>query len=179
MGSATCSSQCTKRLNNTLGWVEQIEHHSGGKKFNMKEEEYLKDRLEDQLAWYSNKSQHNQKWFKRLRLVEIVSAALIPFFSGMGDKIPYSSWLIGGLGVLIAVAAATSIIFKFHENWIEYRTTAEQLKHEKYVYLTNTKPYDTEEKFGLLVERVESLISKENSAWAATTKKQSYEAKKA
>jgi len=25
----------------------------------MKEEEYLKDRLEDQLAWYSNKSQHN------------------------------------------------------------------------------------------------------------------------
>jgi hypothetical protein len=145
----------------------------------MKEEEYLKDRLEHQLTWYSKKSQYNQKWFKRLRMVEIVSAAIIPFLSGMSDKIPYSLWLIGGLGVLIAVAAATSALFKFHENWIEYRTTTEQLKHEKYIYLTNTKPYDTEEKLGLLVERVEALISKENSAWAVTTKKQSYTTKKA
>ena len=145
----------------------------------MKEDEYLKNRLEHQLAWYSKESQHNQKWFKRLRLVEIISATLIPFLSGMGDKISYSPWLIGGLGVLIAVAAATSTLFKYHENWIEYRTTAEQLKHEKFIYLTNTKPYETEEKFGLLVERVEALISKENSAWAATTKKQSNAKKKA
>ena len=145
----------------------------------MKEDEYLKDRLEHQLKWYSEKSQHNQKWFKRLRLVEIIPATLIPFLSGMGDKIPYSPWLIGGLGVLIAVAAATSVLFKYHENWIEYRTTAEQLKHEKFIYLTNTMPYDTEEKFGLLVERVEALISKENSSWAATTHKQSNAEKKA
>lgn len=138
----------------------------------MNEDDYLKNRLEDQLSWYSKRSQYNQKWFKRLRLIEIVSAALIPFLSGMGDKIPLSPWLVGSLGVLIAVSAATSTLFKHHENWIEYRTTAEQLKHEKFIYLTNTKPYDTDEKFMLLVQRVEALSSKENSAWAATTKKQ-------
>lgn len=136
----------------------------------MKEEDYLKDRLEDQLAWYSKKSQHNQKWFKRLRLAEIVSAALIPFLSGMGDKVPCNAWIIGGLGVLIAVAAATSSLSKFHENWIQYRTTVEQLKHEKFHYLTNIKPYDSENKFPLLVERVEGLISKENSYWAQSVK---------
>ena len=92
----------------------------------MKEEDYLKDRLEDQLAWYSQKSQQNQNCFKLLRLVEIVSAALIPFIAGMGDKILYNAWIVGGLGVLIAVAAATSSLFKFHENWIQYRTTVEQ-----------------------------------------------------
>ena len=145
----------------------------------MNEERYIKERLDDQLAWYSNKSQYNQKWFKRLRLVEIVSAALIPFLSGMGDKILYSQWLIGGLGVFIAIAAAITALFKYQENWIEYRTTAEQLKHEKYIYLTNTKPYDTEDKFTLLVERVELLISKENSAWAAMAKKRSDVQKKA
>ena len=144
----------------------------------MNEETYLKERLENQLAWYDNKSQHNQRCFKRLRLLEIVSAALIPFLSGVGDKVPYSAWWIGGLGVIIAVSAAASTLFKFHENWIEYRTTAEQLKHEKFIYLTHTKPYDTQEKFGLLVERVEALISKENSAWAATSQKQSHAAKK-
>lgn len=145
----------------------------------MKEDEYLQERLEDQLSWYDKKSQHNQKYFKRLRLLEIVSAALIPFLSGMTEKFSCLSWVIGGLGVIIAVSAAASSLFKYHENWIEYRTTAEQLKHEKYSYLTNIKPYDTEEKFSLLVERVEGLISKENSAWASVTRKQSNVAKKA
>jgi len=145
----------------------------------MKEDEYLKERLEDQLVWYDKKSEHNQKFFKRLRLLEIVSASLIPFLSGMSEKVPCFSWLIGGLGVLIAVSAATSALFKYHENWIEYRTTAEQLKHEKYAYLTGIKPYDTEEKFDLLVERIEALISKENSAWATVTRKQSSTIKKA
>lgn len=144
----------------------------------MTEEEYLKERLDDQLAWYSKKSQYNQKWFKRLRLVEIVAAALIPFLSGMGDKIPYSQWLIGGLGALIAIAAAITALFKYQENWIEYRTTAEQLKHEKYLFLTNVKPYHTEERFQFLVERVESLISKENSNWASMTRKQAEKQKK-
>ncbi|MBF0378138.1 MAG: DUF4231 domain-containing protein [Desulfamplus sp.] len=138
----------------------------------MKEDEYFKDRLEKQLMWYDYKSQYNQKCYKTLRLIEIIAAALIPFFSGMSDKILYSSWLIGGLGVLIAVSAATGSLFKYHENWIGYRTIAEQLKHEKFIYITNTPPYDVEGKFEMLVERVENIISKENSVWTATSKKQ-------
>ena len=112
----------------------------------------------------------NQKFYKRLRLTEIIAAALIPFLSGSGEIIPYNAWIIGALGVLIAVAAASSALSKFHENWIQYRTTAEQLKHEKYLYLTGVKPYDLENKFSLLVERVEGLISKENSYWAQSVK---------
>jgi len=102
----------------------------------MEEEEYLNDRLGEQINWYSQKSLYNQKWYKTLRLIEIVSAALIPFLSGMQGNLMYSSWLIGGLGVLIAVAAAAGALFKFHEQWIQYRATSEQLKHEKYIYLT-------------------------------------------
>ena len=134
----------------------------------MNEEKYLKDRLDDQLTWYGKRSQYNQAWYKRLRLIEIIAAAIIPFLAGMGDSLTYSSWAIGGLGVLIAIAAGASSIFKFHENWIKYRTTAEQLKHEKFLYLTNTKPYDSDDKLGSLVQRVEMIISKENSAWAET-----------
>jgi len=136
----------------------------------MKEEEYVNERLNDQINWYSKKSQTNQKWYKNLRLAEIISASLIPFLSGMGDKVPYNAWIIGALGVLIAIATATSSLFKFHENWIQYRTTVEQLKHEKFPYLTKVKPYESEDRFNLLVERVEGLISKENSYWAKSVK---------
>jgi hypothetical protein len=134
------------------------------------EEEYLKNRLDEQLAWYSKESKYNKICYKRLRLSEIVAAALIPLLSGAGDKITYNAWIIGVLGVLIAIAAAISSLSKFHENWIQYRTTLEQLKHEKYLFLTGVKPYNLEDKFPLLVERVEGLISKENSYWARSVK---------
>ena len=137
----------------------------------MNEEQYLESRLEDQLRWYSEKSKHNQSWFIRYKVIEISSAALIPFLSGFSEKIPYSSWIIGILGLLVAITASLTMLFKYHENWIQYRTTAEQLKHEKYIYLTGTQPYNTKDKFNLLVERAESLISKENTEWAASSRK--------
>ena len=120
---------------------------------------------------HSKESRYNQILYKRLRLAEIVAAALIPLLSGAGDKITtYNTWIIGVLGMLIAIVAAISSLSKFHENWIQYRTTAEQLKHEKYLFLTGVKPYNLEDKFPLLVERVEGLISKENSYWAQSVK---------
>lgn len=47
-------------------------------------DEYLNDRLNNQIDWYDGKSQTNQKWFKRLRLLEIIAAAIIPFLAGIG-----------------------------------------------------------------------------------------------
>ncbi|HFC76762.1 MAG TPA: DUF4231 domain-containing protein, partial [Candidatus Moranbacteria bacterium] len=47
----------------------------------------------------------------------------------------------------------------------------ESLKHEKYLFLTKSEPYDIDEPFKLLVQRVESLISKENTNWSNYMKK--------
>ncbi len=140
----------------------------------MSAEQYLAERLDDQISWYDKKSQWNQNWFKRLRLAEIVAAATIPFLSGMGTTVPgvgttdgrLQLVVVGLLGMLVAVAAAAISLFKFQENWIQYRTTAEQLRHERFLFLTSVAPYNTAESFALLVERVENLISRENSLWA-------------
>jgi hypothetical protein len=137
----------------------------------MKEEEYLAERLNDQIVWYDQKSQTNQKWFKRLRLLEIIAAAIIPFLAGIGSSTPYYSVLIGTLGALIAVSAGLSALYKYHENWIEYRTTSETLKHEKFLYQTKCVPYNSEDAFCRLVQRVEGLISKENTQWSRYAEK--------
>lgn len=139
----------------------------------MTEAEYLEQRLEHQINWYSNKSSNCQFRFKALRLIEIVAAAIIPFLSGMGEKVPHGPWIIGILGALIAIATALSSLFKYHENWIQYRATSEALKHEKFMFLTHVTPYDGEEAFRVLVQRTESLISKENSTWTQTVKRES------
>jgi len=59
-------------------------------------------------------------------LIEIVAAAIIPLLSGMGENVPYGNWIIGSLGMLIAISAATGNLFKYHENWIQYRATSKR-----------------------------------------------------
>ncbi|HGZ69863.1 MAG TPA: DUF4231 domain-containing protein [Nitratifractor sp.] len=139
----------------------------------MSEEEYIDSRLNDQIKWYSQKSAINQKYYKRLKLMEITAATLIPFLSGFSTQIPYVQWVIALLGVIIAIAAGVESLYKFQENWITYRATAESLKHEKFLYLTNSEPYDAQNRFATLVSRVEHIIDKENKNWSIYTQKDS------
>lgn len=135
----------------------------------MNEEEYISSRVDDQIGWYDRKSQSAQCWFKWLRGAEILAASVIPLIAGFA-KAPFPVTLVVGiLGASIAIISAAISLNQFQENWTEYRTTCESLKHEKFLYLTKTEPYQEEEPFRLFVQRVESLISKENSAWSQYT----------
>lgn len=133
----------------------------------MNEETYLTERVEDQIKWYSTKSRWNQKMHKRLRIAEILFAALIPFIvTFVNQQQPFYKVLVGILGIAVTIISGCLGIFKFQENWIEYRTTSESLKHEKFLFLTRSEPYNTENAYYLFVQRVEGLISKENSGWS-------------
>jgi hypothetical protein len=128
-------------------------------------EEYIEQRLDDQIGWYDRKSGANQLWFKRLRFGEIVAAAIIPFLSGFAGGSLLIKIAIGALGVVVAVIASLLALLRFQEHWISYRTTAEALKTEKFLFLTQTQPYDTGNAFHFLVQRVEALLSKESAQW--------------
>ena len=133
----------------------------------MNEAQFLKERLDDQINWYDKKSLINQLWYKLLRVAEIVAASSIPFLAGyMSDRAPAIRIIVGLLGLMIAVIAGVAALYQFQENWIEYRTTGESLRHEKYLYLTHTEPYNIDTPFPLLVQRVESLVSTENTKWS-------------
>jgi uncharacterized protein DUF4231 len=123
------------------------------------------ERLEDQIGWYDRKSISNMHWFKRIKITEIVSAAIIPFLAA--TNVPRVAVATGVLGVLITVFEGMLQLNQFHENWIRYRSTCESLKHEKYIFLANAAPYSNAEKpRALLAERVESLVSQEHAKWA-------------
>ena len=136
----------------------------------MTPEEYIEQRVADQINWYDIKSQRSQKWFKRIRGLEITSAGAIPLFAGFGGGTPWSLIVVGILGAIVTILASLLSLNQFQENWIEYRTTCESLKHEKYLFLTGSEPYSEKDPFGFFVQRIESLISKENSAWSQYTK---------
>jgi hypothetical protein len=133
----------------------------------MEQNTYIQERLDDQIDWYDKKSQSNQKWHKRLRVIELIAGASIPFLAAYITEASLTLKLgVGFLGLLITIITGVVTLYKFQENWIEYRTTCEALRHEKFLFLTQTDPYDIKDPFNLLVFRVENLISKENTKWA-------------
>jgi hypothetical protein len=121
--------------------------------------------VQDQISWYDRKSLRNQRWFKRLRIFEIVAAAMIPFLTAIPD-LPTMKYVIGGLGVLITVVAGVLALFQFQERWTDYRATCESLKREQFLFLTKAEPYIGVDAFSTFVQRVEAVLSKENIGWA-------------
>ena len=138
-------------------------------------EDYIEQRLNDQINWYGQKSSTNQLWFKRLRFAEIVAAAVIPFLAGFAGESLSIKIAIGALGVVVAIIASLLALLRLQEHWINYRATAEALKTEKFLFLTQTLPYDKENAFHLLVQRVEALLSKESTEWMQSMIKPSKE----
>lgn len=128
-------------------------------------DDYLTERVDDQIAWYDRKSQQAQATFKRLRWMEISCAAAIPLLSGLTTRHWTIPILVGSLGAIVVVVAAFQSLGQYQENWLAYRTTCEVLQREKYFFLTGSGAYNTDTAFTLFVEQVEGVMSKENSGW--------------
>ena len=127
-------------------------------------EGYAWDRREDQLGWYGRKAQLNKDAFYRLKVAQILVAAAIPVAAAAGA----TAWLVAATGATILVLEGLQQLFQFQQNWIGYRATAEALKHEKHLYLSEAGPYAGAARAdALLAERVEGLVSQENAAWSA------------
>jgi hypothetical protein len=122
------------------------------------------ERLEDQLNWYDRKSGDNQRRYKWLKLLELAVAAALPVVAGMRSPV----WVTGGLAAVIVVLEGAQHLYQFQEHWITYRSTAEALKHERFLYLAKAGPYAGEDRHPQLAERLEGLISQEHAKWTAS-----------
>ena len=137
------------------------------------DDDYVEKRLMDQINWYERKSGMNKRSFQRLRVVEIMVAASIPFL------VPYATTtemqiVVGGMGVIVAVIGSLLILYKYQENWVEYRKTAELLKSHHIRYVTGAAPYDAPAgpaRYRLLVANAEDVMSAEWSNWSEVTLK--------
>jgi len=130
----------------------------------MNEEQYLKERVEGQINWYGTKSTSNKRWYLFFQIIVILSSSSIPVINLFSDNYT-AKIMVSVLGASIAVITGIISLVRHKDLWVEYRTVEESLKHEKYLFLTKTNPYDHEEPFKILVNRVESLISQENTEW--------------
>jgi len=130
-------------------------------------------RLNDQLRWYDGKSGSRQKRYKQIKTAQLVLAGSIPVFSLVGAV--WGRWITAVLGASVAILEGLQQLGQYNNLWVNYRATAERLKHEKYLFLAQSGPYrDLEKEEGLrrLAERVEEQVSTEHAKWVSNLSRQ-------
>jgi hypothetical protein len=118
-------------------------------------------RLEDQVNWYDAKSVASQNAYKAAKLLQLVVGAAVPVvaLAGTPDVVTAS------LGAVVVVLEGIQQLFQWQTNWMLYRSTAEALKHERYLFLAQAGPYSDADRDTVLAERIEGLVSQEHAKW--------------
>src|SRR3712207_2536375 len=119
-------------------------------------------RLNHQLDWYDRKSGENQRRYKQIKVAQLVLAGSIPVFALVGDI--WGRWVTAILGASVAILEGLQQLGQYNNLWVSYRATAEQLKHEKYLFLAKSGPYhglEEQDALRLVAERVEEQVSTE------------------
>lgn len=129
--------------------------------------EYISTRLDPQIEWYDEKSVHAQKRYKQFQVVEIILAAFIPLLSGYTSLCDLIPIIIGILGAIIVIIESVTKLYKYHQNWIQYRSTCEMLLYQKHLYLTRSFPYNPNDETvdNIFIKNVEEIMSAENRHW--------------
>lgn len=133
---------------------------------------YIKERVDDQINWYDKKASEAQHKYKMCQVIEIIIAACIPILVNFVDGCILFQVLVALCGVAITIIEGLTALYKWHENWIEYRSTCELLRHEKYLFEMKAPPYgDSSSVENLFVNNIESLISAESNKWKVNNSK--------
>jgi hypothetical protein len=131
---------------------------------------FLRSRWLDQVIWLEGKAAQTQRRYYRLRLITVVGAVVVPalvglqaFDSWVGDVAQAGAIVIS---LIVAVSAAIEQFFRFGERWQHYRSTAERLKSEGWLYFELAGEYGRDGAssgalFPSFAARVEDLLQAE------------------
>jgi len=134
--------------------------------------EYVERRLEPQRKWHNEKATWNKRRFYTVEVTTLLAGAAIPIVNLWVVNDPYWAGVVSAvLGGVVVVAASVGKLFKFHENWLQYRAVVEALEREKELYSVGAGEYAEADKAvrnRLLVERVENILANTTSQFIET-----------
>lgn len=130
---------------------------------------YLSERYCKEIQFYDNRAIKYKKYYHYFQWVVIILLPIVPVLVSTLENDYKIITII--VSIILAICTTSLKTFKYQENWLNYRTIAETMKKEKYYFDANIGEYsNVREKNALFVERVESLISRENTLWINTSK---------
>ena len=130
---------------------------------------YVERRYEGQVKWYGGKATSNKRRYYIAQTLVVCVSAAATMTIALGVYFEDTRWIrLAALGMTTVVTALVSLqkVFRYQEQWIEYRTTAETLKKERPMYDGRIGEYEhAESPERMFVSRVENCISTQNTRW--------------
>ena len=133
----------------------------------MTSDEYVASRLAPEIDYYDRRAGDNKMLFRAVSLLAIAAAAAVPVLAAAD----FERWVLAAAGSVASVALAILALFKWQEDWLQFRGNAESLKKERALYETRTGPYrdlNDHDLVEALTFRTEELISREHQVWHST-----------
>ena len=142
-------------------------------------EDYIRDRINDQLRFYDKKATFYKSRYLSMRAATVIGGALVPVlvnlsFAPMTVNLRYFVMTINiiklsttVISLMVVLFVSLESVYHFKEQWRNYRSTAELIKKEYFLYATGqgryaAKPED--EAYRLFVEQIETAIDVENAS---------------
>ena len=133
-------------------------------------DETIQFRLNYLLKWYTRKAQHNKLWYNLTRFITYLIPCIITVI-GIIAASNQGIWGIYATTILSAVLICLRHVidhFRFYENWVRYRSTAELLKRHAELYLGHCEPYKNAtagENIELFITEMEYFAAAELINW--------------
>jgi hypothetical protein len=144
--------------------------------------DFIRDRLDDQIKYYSKQSVKNKRKYFTSQTIIIVLGIVIPIvnviaFSNFSDPDLVKHFLLIStvLASIIGLTAALSQLNKHYETWLNFRSTLELLKREKSLYQNSAGGYfnlNEVDKKRIFVDRIEELLSSEHTKFFSSFQQQ-------
>ncbi|GGU85032.1 hypothetical protein GCM10010275_20410 [Streptomyces litmocidini] len=131
----------------------------------MTPQRYIETRIAQYQEWYDAKATRMKTMHLRMRTVSVVGGALVPVFVNLDLGFARATATV--LSVVVVAAISLESVYRYREQWKNYRSTEQLLGHERVFFETRVGPYrelGRREAFSVLVARVEKAIANENSA---------------
>ncbi|MFE0648097.1 DUF4231 domain-containing protein [Streptomyces sp. NPDC059534] len=131
----------------------------------MTAQRYIESRLAQYQGWYDAKATRMKAMHLRMRTASVVGAALVPVFVNL--DMAFARVTATVLSVVVVAAVSLESVYRYREQWKNYRSTEQLLGHERVYFEARVGPYQSlgkREAFSTLVARVEKAIASENSA---------------
>ena len=134
-------------------------------------QDYIDNRLQDQLAWYRGKASEAKHRHTLLASIQFAATAAVPVLNAFGAQDRAYIYAASISAAVAAVAMGFLALGNHQQNWLRYRQAANSLETIFWLFKNRAAPFDTDARDQLLVERAEDVMAQESGQWRSEQSK--------
>jgi hypothetical protein len=142
-------------------------------------QDYIRARINDQLRFYDKKAARYKSLYLSMRAATVIGGAIVPVLvnlnfapvsvnvAGFTLTINMIKVLTTLISLMVVLFVSLESVYHFKEQWRNYRSTAELMKKEYFLYVSGHGRYASKtdaEAYRLFVEQIETAIDVENAS---------------